>query len=299
MTTDDLIQAVRDYVSLPAWDEGADARLIRLLNYEQRLTLQKLLQSARKQYRTATLDVTVVANRLSYQIPPRAITSGLTMLQGIDSSGGAWILWELPQGEVMWPASFVAPGGQWFLEGNNLCFYQTPPYTTLRFWYPRRLSELVAISASSTDYDTITTINTSTNLVSFTTSLTGNSFDLVQSGGQFDLLAADVTTTGSGATRTFPSLPYNLAVGDYICKPGKTPVCMAPLELQAVLSLRVAQKTVTAKGDPQAQVIAGDLQEAMRLAATLLEPRPERVRAMRNPSAPGMSFNSLGRWWRG
>ena len=297
MTTDDLLQAVRDYVSLPTSDEGADARLIRLLNYEQNLTLAKILKSARKQYRTASLDVTVVANRLSYQIPPRAITSGLQMIQGLDSSGNGWILWELPQGEVPYPSTFFAPTGQWFLKGNNVNFYATPPYATLRFWYPRRLSELVAISASSTNYATISNIDTGTGIVTFSPSLTGNSFDLVQANPQYDLLAADFTTTGSGTTRTFSSLPYNLAVGDYICLPGKTPVCMAPQELHAVLALRVAQKTVTAKGDPQGQVIANDLQEAVRLAQSLLEPRPERVRAMKNPAAPGW-YGGDGRWWR-
>lgn len=291
---------VRDYVYLPAWQgASSDARILRLLNREQLLTIQKMLMSARKEYRTAILDVPVVANSLVYPIPPRAIASGLKMIQGIDNAGGQWTLWEIPDDNVPWPYSFMSPGGQFFLRGNTLNFYQPPPYAFLRFSYPRRLNELVAVDDST--YSTITAIDTTTNTLTVNPALTSasNTYDLVQANPQFDLMAADVAATGSASTSLVfaNTLPLNIAVGDYACVPQKAPVCMAPLELHAVLALRVAQKVVTAKGDPQAQVIKDDLHEAMAIAASQLEPRPEKVRASKNPAAPGMSSWGYGSGW--
>lgn len=298
-TATGLLQVIRDYVSLPPWsDSSTNAKLLRLLNREQMLTIQKMLLSARKEYRTAILDVPVVSGQLVYPIPPRAITSGLKMIQGIDASGGAWMLWEIPEDNVPWPRSFMAPSGQFFLRGNTLNWYQPPQYAYLRFSYPRRLSELTTDGA---DFSTIATITTATKTITVSPALTSASgtFDLVQANPQFDLMAADAVATGSTTTTLVFSatLPTNLAVGDYACVPQKSPVCLAPLELHAVLALRVAQKVVMAKGDPQSPAISSDLHEAMSIAASMLEPRPEKVRASKNPAAPGMSRWGNRGWW--
>lgn len=296
-TSDGLLTAVRDYCQLPTWDEGTSAQLLRLLNREQLLYLTALIQGARKEFRTSTTTVSLSASRTAYQIPARAIASGLKMIQATDSAGNSWMLYQVPAEDVPWPYSWQSPCGQFYIQGNRIVFYSAPTlYSSLLISFPRRMSELV-LSTDTTNARAITQINTSTKTVTMAGSIAGSTFDLVQANPQFDLLSADAAGTPAGSTVVFTdALPNDLAVGDYCCVPQKAPVCMAPYELHAVLALRVAYVTLKAKGDPAAEAIKAELAECQVNAMKLLEPRPEKVRALKNPNAPGMVITTSSGW---
>ncbi len=296
-TVDGLVTAIRDYGLFPTWDEGLSTTLLRLLNREQLLYLTALLQGARSEYRTSTVSITLSATRTEYQVPARAIASGLKMIQGVDSAGAQHMLYEQPNEDVPWPYSWQSPDGRFFIRGNRITFYQAPTtYSTLTVSFPRRLSELI-LSTDTTNAKAITALDTSAKTVTVSGSaLAGSTFDLVQANPQFDLLTADAAGTPSGSVVTFTDdLPNGLAVGDYICVPQKSPVCLAPYELHSVLVQRVVYVTALAKGDPAAQSHKASLDEMARQAMKLLEPRPEKVRAMKNPNAPG--WNAWGGGW--
>lgn len=289
-TADQLVTDARAYAQLPSFDEGASAMLLRLLNTEQLTYLAKQLEATREEYRTATLDVTLTAGVLTYPIPTRAIAAGLKMLQVVDSAGNLWGLWELrPQD---WPQSGVwpSPCQRFYLQGNFVRFYASPPTGTLRVTYPLRMSELV-LSTDTTNVRTISTINTSTKTLTLSGAFTNAAglADLVRATPHFDILAMDASFTGSGtSTLVFAStLPTGLAVGDYVCIPGKSPVCQAPLELHSLLSQHVAYVTLQAKGDPKAPAMEKLRDSTAANITTLLQPRPQRPRSTINYQAPG------------
>lgn len=302
-SVDGLLTAVRDAIYGPTWDEGADTRLLRVLNREQNLYLTALIKSAREEYRTATLSITLTAGRTEYHIPARAVASGLKMIQAVDSAGSQYMLYQQPAEDVPFPYSWTAPNGQFFIRGNRIVFYTAPTnFSSLTVSFPRRLSELVLLT-DTTNARAITAINTSTKAITVAASMSASGlyFDLVQANPQFDLLAADLFDPAWISNTAFftDALPDGLAVGDYLCVAQKAPVCLAPYELHAVLVQRVAYMTLLAKGDPQAQAAERALDGMAEEAMKLLQPRPEKTRALRNPNAPGMTFGGWRGWWRG
>src|SRR5690606_8653031 len=64
-----------------------------------------------------------------------------------------------------------------------------------------------------------------------------------------ECLGIDQTITGiSGTTIEFSSLPDELAVGDYVCLAGESPVPQIPVEFHALLAQEVVVKVLEALG---------------------------------------------------
>ncbi len=293
MTSDELLTAVRDSATLPTWDEGADARLLRLLNREQGLWLTKLLTSCREEYRTTTLDITVVDGQLRYDIPTRAIASGIKMLQSVNNSD-IWLLTELRPSDIPWLyQQWVSPARQFYLERNQIVFYSQPPTGTLRVFYPMRLGTLVLVASARTiSAKASTTFTLSSTIASGT-------YDFIDANPQFDTLAQDQAVTVSSTTGTISAgVPSRVVNGCYMAAAGTTPVCQAPLELHSLLALRVAYVTLQAKGDPQAPALLDQLKSSTDAAMALLEPRPSKPRSIINYNGPGWSAGR-GYGWRG
>lgn len=295
-TVDGLLTAVRDYANLSAnAEDTADDRLLRLFNREQGLYLAALLQRAQSKYRDAVLEIAVTSS-LTYDIPRRAIAAGLVKVEGVDDNGQTWMLFELndAQRSKFWPRN-----GNFYVQGNQLIFYTAPPTGTLRFTYPRRLSQLVLTESVGI----ISAINTAAGVVTLVgtppaTFVSGKTFDLVRATPHFDLLAMEVVATISGTALTFAptDLPAGLEVGDYVCLPGQTAACSAPYELHAVLAQRVALMWLTGKGDPLANTCAEMLKQMQGDAMAIIEPRVEKEAPLSNPFAPGWGQGSRG--WR-
>lgn len=293
-TSEQLIADARRFATLPSFDEGAEANLLRLLNTEQWTYLAKQLESTREEYRTTTLDMTVTAGQRSYALPPRAIAAGLKMLQVVASDGTVWGMWELRPEDFPQGGPWVSPCQRFYLQGNTVRLYADPPAGTLRVTYPLRLSELV-LASDSANTRAITVINTSTKTVALAGTFTNAAglCDIVKGTPHFDILSMEASFTGSGtSTLVFANtLPTGLAVGDYICTPGKSPVCQAPLELHSLLAQHVAYVVLQAKADPRAMALRDLRDNTARDVLALLQPRPQRSRSVVNYAAPG-----FGRW---
>jgi hypothetical protein len=293
-TVDGLLTAIRDAAGVgPSVEDNTDARFLRLMNRVQGLDLAALLKRCEAKHRTATLDLTVTAS-LSYDIPRRAVAAGLTKVEGVDASGQTWMLYEFEdeQRARWWPRN-----GHFYVKGNQIVFYQTPPAGVLRFTYQRRLNQLVqtsavgVIAAGGISGGTLTVTAAPS---SYPTASTP--YDLVRATPHFDLLAMEVNATRSGNVFTFSAsdVPSGLEVGDYICRAGQSAVCQAPYELHAVLAQLVAMKWLEAKGDPRVSVAAQDLSTMEKNAMMILAPRIEREAPLSNPYSPGWSSQ-----WRG
>jgi len=293
LTSDELLTAVRDYANLSASAEDSlDAQLLRLLNREQSLYLATVLEKAKGQHKQATLDITTASTTLRYKIPTRAVAAGIKMLQAVDSSGLSWMLYDYPDEDAARYGRWWVQNGHFYVEANDLVFYQAPPAGTMRVTYSRRMSTLVQVA----NVGVITIISGGTITISAAPSGFGTgaaNYDFVKATPHFDILAMDKSATRSGTTMTFTAsdVPSGLAVGDYVCKAGESAVSQAPLELHPLLALRAAYVWSRAKNDPIAEVLGGDLKEAHAMAAALLEPRIEQDSPLVNRFAPG-----FGRW---
>src|SRR5581483_5105344 len=148
MTTDELLQAVREFANLSAAAEDSeDAQLLRRLNIEQTLYLTTLLQKAKGQHRQATLNYTTDPNTLRYTIPTRAIAAGIKMLEAVDTSGQSWMLFDFPDEDNARYGRWFTRNGHYYIEGNDLVFYDKPPAGTLKVTYSRRMSTLVELES--------------------------------------------------------------------------------------------------------------------------------------------------------
>lgn len=290
MTADELVTAARDFANASAnAEDSTTAQLLRALNREQTLYLTTLLEKAKGQHRQAKLDITVTS-ALRYPIPTRAIAAGIKMVEGVDAAGLTWMLYNFNDDENARYGHFVARNGHFYVEGNELVFYQAPPTGTLRVTYSRRMSTLVQVA----DVGVITGISSGTITISAAPSdfaTAAANYDFVRSTPHFDILAMDKSATRSATTMTFTAadVPSGLSVGDYVCQAGESAVCQAPLELHTVLALRAAFVWTRAKNDPLASELKEDLKEAAAHAATLIEPRIEQEGPLVNPYAPGFA----------
>lgn len=286
-TADNLIVAIRDYANLsPNAESSQSTALLRALNREQRLFLTALLEKCKQQHKQAYLDVSTDGSTTRFNIPTRAIAAGIKMVEGIGSTGIRWMLHELPDDEY---ARGFPRNGDFYFEGNQAVFYAAPQAGTLRWTYPRRLSELVLVASVAP----ITAISggtiTATSPSGYATSATN--YDFVKATPHFDILAMDKSATRSSNTFTFTAadVPSGLAVGDYVCEAGESAVCQAPIELHDVLALRVAMAYSAGKNDGVVEKLRPLLAEAMANAAHLLNPRSTTEAVGINPNSPGWS----------
>lgn len=285
---DNLITDLRDDVQASASSETSlTAQLLRSLNREQRLFLSAELHRMRGNHKHATLELSANGSTVRFDVPVRAIAAGIVFVEAVGSSGDRRKLYTL--GSQDFAANSPKPG-DFYVEGNELVFYQAPPTGTLRVTYNRRLSKLVLLASVGI----ITGINTGTGVVAISPvpSAFGTSaanYDFVRATPHFDLLAMDKSATRSSGNMTFSAadLPSRLAVGDHVCLSGESAVVQAPLELHRVLSLRSAYMWTRAKNDPLANALKEDLGDAIRDATELLDPRIDDDDAMVNPNGPG------------
>jgi hypothetical protein len=300
---DDLITAVRDTGMLPSNETSANAaKLLTMMNREQRTYLTKLLLSVREQYLLATLTITIVNGQLTYALPRRAVASGVKQVEAIDSSGNGVLLTPWPDERQDERLLYGGPG-KYYLSGNNLVLMQFAPGTigSLKVTYYRRLADLVL----QTSAGVISAINTGAKTVTVTSVPSGWGtaaalYDFTQALPQYDVLDFDKSATRASSVLTFsdalPSSPTALAVGDFVTLAQTSCVCQAPLELHDVLVMRTAYAWLRAKGDPKAAVALEACKELQDVAINLLQPRIEA------PNKPLVNFNAPGwsrfRGWR-
>jgi hypothetical protein len=175
--------------------------------------------------------------------------------------------------------------------------------TTLRMSYFIRPNELAAISATN-GIHAISAINTSTKAVTVagnTAISTSTPCDLVAATPGFESLDIDLTpTAASGTVITFgnaSALPTDLAVGDYVCLAGKSPVPQIPAEFHPILAQRVACAWMEAFDAPGLEKAVAKLGKMEEAAGVLVSPRsPGNPRKLVNLKSSALG--SGGTWRR-
>jgi hypothetical protein len=285
-----LLNGIREYSATPASDLSAQqATLLELLNREARTYLADFILGAGGGHYLVPYDVTLVAGTMRYRLPPRATASAIHLAQVV-SADGSNPLDLVPTDVARVPD--VQTGrmlGDYFFRGNHLEF--VPPVAgatgqfpvafggsaaTLRLWYFRRLSEAVD-SASCGEALSVSAPDINIGAVADSALTAATSFDVIQGAPPFDVLAADAAATWASPNFTFSTAVTDVAAGDWVALPGRSPFINAPLELQDLLVARCAEVYLRPRAPNASQAAAGARMELEAAVRRLITPRTKAV----------------------
>lgn len=222
-----------------------DAQIITAMDQELHNELAPVLMGVMEEYFVTSSDIAVTTGTESYPIPQRAVGAKLRGVFWVNSSGG---LLHIPRrtlkdSRTSWPLS-NAPFSGYYIQGNTIRFFpQAIPSGTIRVYYYRRVSALVAESAAAE----VTAVNTTTNKATVTTYpsswTTGTVIDSIQGFPHFDNVwtgKAIIGITGAGPYDIEVDDVGDLAVGDWLALEDESPIPQIPLEGHVLLTLATA-----------------------------------------------------------
>lgn len=267
----------RGFIPTNSEETFGTADFLAMIDEELRSFIVPLLRDADEDYLTETSDIAVASGQAAYAIPSRAVTLGLDDV-ALNNGNGAFVpLERLKKREAqLLPAG--GPVAGYYLKGNSVVLVPTPSAAgTLRLTYFQRPNRLVEATAVGE----ISAINTATRQVTISGSslpatFTASAlFDLVKGTPGFECHGIDRAVSGIvGTILTFSAtLPTGLAVGDFVCLAGDTPIPQIPVELHPLLAQRVTYLCLRAQKDPGS---ADALDAVLRMredAVKLLTPR--------------------------
>lgn len=272
---------------------SSNSELLRLATEEARTYIMALLKSVREEYGVYSTDVDLEAGTDTYTIPVRASGQALRHVAYVDSTG-----YEIPLNAVD-PANRSLDFGRqttgepaaYVLQGNHLIVLPTPDagYTLRlkylarpnRLVYPTAVGQITAINTGTractlqipeyTDLNGVLVDADATVPDTFTSNAT---YDFVRGEPGFESLAIDQSATVASNVLTFSSaLPDDLAVGDFVCLAGESPIPQIPVECHELLAQRLAYKEAAVTTSPKAKALKVELDEMRKDVMTLLTPR--------------------------
>lgn len=261
MLASDALDSLKRRTSLPSsQDLFSDADLLSFINEEHRSNITPWISKQREEHLTKYKDYTVTSGEAFYDIPTRAFQNKLRDVQIIENGTTKSLnrYWEEDRGMISSSEGF-------FIVGNEIELYPVPTRTfTLRVLFDRRPSKLVV----STSVALISSINTGNSQVTVqslpSTIISGSTIDLVNQDSPH-FAHDDILITGiSGLTITLATIPDDLAVGDYLCKKGETPLIQLPEEMANMVIQAAAVKIYESMQKFDAMKAAGEMLQMMK-----------------------------------
>ncbi len=252
--TSDLLADVRRRAMLPNTSTLGlvDADILEHANNEMASRMVPLVTSVNEEFYVQTVDITLIAGKGAYRIPNRSAGGKLRDVTYIMGSSVLNLARIEPEMLTQFVVSASGTPSCFYMEAGTVNLIPAPAGGgTLRMKYfvrPGRFTN------TATDFGIITnTISSSTTTAALAFSgslgLLEADLDVIAYRPPFEYLciAALAFSPGAGLyTLTKPqneaSLSLNIAAGDYLCKPDKSPIIQLPVELQSLL----VQRTVCA-----------------------------------------------------
>lgn len=254
----------------------SDSDLLSFLNMEMNSKIYPLIDNQQSEYFVYRDDIPYDSSVLIYDFPTRALAGKLRSVSFVDANDNEVRLPQLRPEDIMSNVNSTGLAinpALWgfYVENNKIRTYLSSVnggnnnYKTLRLRYIRQPNQLVANTAAaqvalvSGNNVTVTALPST-----YTTSVT---YDAISQTPNFNALQDDMVCTNiSSLTMTFSSVPSTLAVGDWICLSGQSPIAQIPANPGLNLLLQL--------GAAKALEVAGDVQGyniAMSQAATMKE----------------------------
>lgn len=294
-TVTSLLESLKRRGMIPsAAGSMTTADFLAIANEELQSYMLDILQDVGEEHLVAKdpVDYAITSGQAEYAVPERSI-DGIVRTVTYSSDNVSFTPFSRTEpGRV-----FAASGSPqaYTVEGSNLVLVPTPDATsgTLRVKYLIRPNRLVETSAAGE----VLSIDTGTKTVTMTAALPGTFtasrlYDLVKGYPHFGSHSIDATVSSAGASSlTFTdALPAGLAVGDFVCLAGESPVPQIPVSLHHVLALRVVGVYLFGIGEYAAAEATENLCEKKRLEAVKrMSPRTiGSPRCVINRYGPGM-----------
>lgn len=279
-TTDDLITAVNARCALPSADDRlSTAEKLDLASQRLTSTIAELLVSSRSQrWVQSGSDVAISSGTYLYDVPERALASGVADIKITDGS----VEWDPP--EILFRdahlyrsvrGNWAAPYAYTWLDDK----IELLPHPTtggaayyLRIYYPRAAPKLVpTTSCAPVTASTSTTITATSAQTILGASAT---IDVVKGTPNGAPRGMDLSASIATNTVTVSATPTGTASGDYVCLAGQTCVLPMPQSLWQVIVLATSADVLDALGDSERlAAVQIELGAAMREARGVLEPR--------------------------
>lgn len=214
-----------------------DANLLSVMNMELKSKIIPMIDNQAEEYFIYYKDVTYDNSVRTYVLPSRTMSNKLKSVCFVDSTGQEVLLNRLrpveTNAQVDVRGSTLSPFKVgFFMKNNNIVIYinsiqGVANFPTLRFKYCRQPNNLVLSSACAQVSSINGTAITVTNVPStFSTSVT---YDMISNVPMFEAWQDDVVCTNiTSLVMTFSSVPTSLAVGDWICLSGQSPIPQIP-----------------------------------------------------------------------
>lgn len=296
-TTTALLASIKRRGMLPSTsDTLSTSDFLAFATEEMRSYCLPLLVSLDEEYGVSTYTVAISSGTASYLIPARASGDSARVVE-ISNGGSSYA--PLTRISPIDQNAYSLTGGvqAFFFNDDFVTLVPSPTASsTLRIKYIRRPNALVqATTGSSGAIAVVSAINTGTKTITTTATVpstysTSVQFDLIRCKPGFPTLALDQTvTTCSGTTIIFQdTLPTDLAVGDYVCRAGESPVPQIPVELHPLLAQRTKFACLEALGDQKAGVALQSCERMKKDVLPLLTPRSKgNSRPIVNRFGPG------------
>ena len=273
-TTANLLSAIERRSFMPANQSTfTDAEILAMATEELRSFIAPEIINVKQEYWVYHKDYTITASQAGYAVPDRAFGSTIREVQIV--RGNQIIDLPLIPMERVNNTQTGTPT-HFYFKNDKVMLFPTPGTTidTLRLHYHLTPGELIETS----DAAVISAIDTATNVVTVTsipsTWVTGDTFDFVKKSGGHEYRDVDLTSTlVSGTDITFSSLPSDLAVGDYICLQGYSPLVQIPFTLRETLAQHTAAAVLHFAGQPGAGEARQMAQAMLAEAIKSLSPR--------------------------
>lgn len=319
--TDELLEDVRLRASLPSGDARfTDAILLGMASRELRERVARLLVRASAEWLVYEGTTAVASGTSAVRLPPRALDGRARDVVWRDSGGTETSLREVAQEDVHRYAGESGTPEAFLVRNHGVVLLPTPNVAgTAVLPYYARPNRLVPPSACAQ----ITAVNAGSHSVTIAALpagfAVGAALDFLRATPGFEFVGVDCyptgyTVSGGGYDITFSGtqstgelasslasplaaggteMPSGLAVGDWVCLAGTSPVPQVPVECHGLLACLTAIAALRSVGE-DASALEADRDTLMSDAVAGVTPRVEgEARIVGHPS-DGLLFGLLG-----
>jgi hypothetical protein len=288
-----LIASLKRRGLIPTSDEAfGDTDFYALIDEETRTYILPFLRRTREDFLLARADSTLQSGFGRYLLPARCAAESLK---------------HVAQGPAFTPLRRLSSedahrgGGGYFVEDDSVVLVDTPTESgeALRFVYFYRPNLVVAEAACGR----VTAFDATSNEVTVNaapgTFTADEAYDFVKGTPGFRCHAINQAATDVTANvLTFDeNLPIGLAVGDYVCLAGETPIPQIPAELHPLLAQRVTYVLSNALGPTKSRAALEQLAQMESALTALFHVRDDSPRYVVNFNSPGWA-RIRSRGWR-
>lgn len=261
-TSDDLIASLKRRIIVPTSQSTfTEQDFLDFATEEMNMALVQSVMQLQEEYYLYTIDVPIVANKLKYAIPYRAIGNKLKDVAFKDSNGNIQEMTRIGIEDLPFYNSVSDRIYRYYMSANEICLVTGSNGTinsngSLQISFYLRPNSLVPLKqvAVISSVDKTTGIVTVSNFPeAFNQS---KKLDIIMYKSPHKILKYDILSTAMNATSktiTFnlTDLPSDLEEGDHISLATETAIPQLPSDLHVILAHRMAARVLEALGDTE------------------------------------------------